>query len=240
MSVTSWSDTQIVADIPDFAGLVPGNYQFNVTTASGPSVASGLPYFTLVAGDPPAIFNSALASDPAPAAMPVPTPTPTPSITVTPTGGNATTIIANEAGPFNVGGDTYVLTASGVAQAYLGSAAETIQFIGLSQISLTEGAANTVVTADGGTNTWTAGVGTLEVNGGGGTDTYIYHQGDGRMTVDLFSAAKGDVLTIDAQLKASMTVVADGSGGTLLLFASGGGVDLKGITTNVASLIRWS
>jgi hypothetical protein len=97
-----------------------------------------------------------------------------------------------------------------------------------------------VITADGGTNTWTAGAGTLEVDGGGGTDTYIYHQGDGRLTVDDFSATNGDVLTIDSQLRASMTVVADGTGGSLLLFASGGGVDLKGITTNVTGLIHWS
>ena len=97
-----------------------------------------------------------------------------------------------------------------------------------------------MVTADGGANTWTAGKGALEVNGGGGADTYIYHKGDGRLTVDDFSAAKGDVLTIDKTLKASMTVATDGDGGTLLTFGTGGGIALKGVTSNVTGLIHWS
>jgi hypothetical protein len=102
-----------------------------------------------------------------------------------------------------------------------------------------------VVTSNGGSNTWTAGIGSLEVSGGSGADTYVYrtgvsHTGNGRLTVDDFSAAKGDVLDITRSLKKSMTIASDGKGGTLLSFASGGGVDLKGITTNPINLIHWT
>jgi hypothetical protein len=92
------------------------------------------------------------------------------------------------------------------------------------------------VTADGGTNTWAARGGALVVNGGGGADT---HKDDGRVTFDDFSAANGDALTIDKSLKESPTVVSDGDSGTPLWFASGVGVDLPGITTDVTGLIRW-
>jgi hypothetical protein len=238
MSVTSWSDTQIATSIPNFTGLVPGEYNFDVTTASGASIVSGIPYFTIVAGAPKTTVETTAAS------LLVSTTsalnTQTASITVTPSGGNPTTIAANAAGSFNVSGDTIVLPASGVATVGAGSEAGTIQFIGLSQISFTEGAANTVVTANAGTNTWTAGAGTLEVRGGGGSDTYVYHQGNSRLTVDDFSAAKGDVLKVDSLLLASLTSVKDGTGGTLLTFASGGGIDLKGVATNVAASIHWS
>jgi hypothetical protein len=197
-----------------------------------------MPYFTIVAGAPKTTVETTAAS------LLVSTTsalnTQTASITVTPSGGNPTTIAANAAGSFNVSGDTFVLSASGVATVGAGSEAGTIQFVGLSQISFTEGAANTVVTANAGTNTWTAGAGTLEVKGGGGSDTYIYHQGDSRLTVDDFSAAKGDVLKVDSLLLASLTSVKDGTGGTLLTFASGGGIDLKGVATNVAASIHWS
>jgi hypothetical protein len=123
---------------------------------------------------------------------------------------------------------------------HLGSTAGTIQFIGMSRVRLTEGTAKTVVTSNGGTNTWIAGRSALEVSGGSGADAYIYHANDGRLTIDDFFGAKGDVLTIDKKLEASLKVASDGHGGTLLSFASGGGVDLKGITKNAAGLIHWS
>ncbi|MEA2737109.1 MAG: trimeric autotransporter adhesin [Acetobacteraceae bacterium] len=197
--------------------------------------------------DHPLIIEIEQSSNPAP--TPIATPTPTPAatayITVTPNGGSASSISGNKMGKSTAGGDTFSITAPGSAKVVLGSMPGKIQFIGMSHVVLTEGSGNAVVTSNGGSNTWTAGIGSLEVSGGSGADTYVYragvsHTGNGRLTVDDFSAAKGDVLDITRSLKKSMTIASDGKGGTLLSFASGGGVDLKGITTNPINLIHWT
>jgi hypothetical protein len=134
---------------------------------------------------------------------------------------------------------TINLTAPGVAQVTLGSLSDTLQFLGMSSINLTAGSATATVLADGGTNTFNAGHGALEVSGGSGLNTYIYASGDARLTVDDFSAAQGDLLSIDKTLESSMVQSPDGQGGTLLTFGTGGGIDLKGISTLPLANIHW-
>jgi hypothetical protein len=174
---------------------------------------------------------------------PVPGPTTNPTgatITVQPAGGPSVMINGDTPGTTTAGGDTFVLTAPGVVKATLGASAGTILFAKTSQVSLTEGAGNTVIRAQAGNNTWTAGQGTLRVIGGTRQDSFVYHAGNGRLTVDDFSTAQGDTLSIDSSLKGSMKSASDGSGGTLLSFASGGGVDLKAITADPAGFIHWT
>ena len=163
-----------------------------------------------------------------------------PAITVTPTSGQSQVILAAAAGTTSANGDTFSMIAPGVASVTLATAAETIKFIGMTAVSLTEGRGNVVATADGGTNIWTAGVAQLEVAGGSGANTYIYHANNGMLTVDDFSTAKGDMIKIDTALKGAMKTASDGHGGTMLSFGSGGGVDLKAFTGSTTNLIHWS
>ena len=123
----------------------------------------------------------------------------------------------------------------------LGSPLETIRFIGLSSMTVTGGAGNAVLYADGGTNTFTAGKGGLNVTGGTGADSYIVHVGAGALNIADFSVAKGDSLTIDSSLKAAMRTQSDGSGGTLLVLpGSTGRVDLQGVASFQTSAIHWA
>jgi hypothetical protein len=163
-----------------------------------------------------------------------------PSISLTTASGQSQIITAAVAGTKAFNGDTFSITAPGAAKATLGSAAETLRFISMKSVALNEGSGNVTVTSDGGTNSWTAGVGQLEVRGGSGTDSYLYHANAGRLTVDDFATAKGDTLTVDAALKGSLKVASDGHGGTMLSFGSGGGIDLKGFTGTATNLIHWT
>jgi hypothetical protein len=70
----------------------------------------------------------------------------------------------------------------------------------------------------------------LTVAAGGGPDAYVFHSGDGLLTVEDFSTAKGDTLTVDQALQGSMVSASDGAGGTMLTFGSGQGIDLQGVT----------
>jgi hypothetical protein len=74
MAVTSWSNTQIVADVPS-AVTVGQQYDVDVTLASGASIASGPPYLTVAGSDPP----PAATPDPTPASLVTPTTTPVPT-----------------------------------------------------------------------------------------------------------------------------------------------------------------
>jgi hypothetical protein len=109
----------------------------------------------------------------------------------------------------------------------------------MSSIALTGGTASAIVSADAGTNTFTSGKGTLEVAGGKGADAYIYHTGSGRLTIDDLSFTKGDTLTIDSSLKASMKSASDGHGGTLLTFGSAGSIDIKNVASVPAANLHW-
>jgi hypothetical protein len=127
-----------------------------------------------------------------------------------------------------------------VAQVTIGAQATKLEFIGMSQVKLTEGTGSTVVTADAGKNTWTAGKGMLDITGGSGADAFVYHAGDGKLIIGGFSAAQGDTLTIAKSLQTPMISSSDGHGGTMLSFGSAAGsINLEGVSA-VPAAIRWS
>jgi Ca2+-binding RTX toxin-like protein len=88
-------------------------------------------------------------------------------------------------------------------------------------------------------NTFTAGTGSLDVTGGGGADTYVFHADSGALTIEDFAVAKGDRLILDSGLQGSMQMASDGSGGTMLTFGSGHSVDLHGVASLPNSAITW-
>ena len=147
----------------------------------------------------------------------------------------------SQTGTYTVGGDSFVLSSGNAAAVTLGTGTSHLAFIGPSSLRLTGGSGTATVTADTGTNTFTAGSGSLDVKGGGGKDTYVFHANSGRLIIEDFSAAKGDKLIIDSALKGSMVQASDYQGGTLLTFGSGANhaIDLHGLAAVPATLINW-
>jgi Ca-dependent carbohydrate-binding module xylan-binding len=135
-------------------------------------------------------------------------------------------------------GDTFVMSSGNVIRATLSTGNDNIGFIAASKVTLTGGSGNAQVLLAGGTNTVTAGSGSLDATAGGGADAYVFHSGGGLLTVEDFSLAKGDTLTIDKSLQGSMVAGSDGHGGTALVFASNSAVDLKGVSA--APTIHWN
>jgi len=61
------------------------------------------------------------------------------------------------------------------------------------------------------------------------------------LVVEDFSLAKGDTLTIDKSLQASLHVESDGMGGSLLTFGNyTHGVDLHGVASFASSNVHWA
>jgi Ca2+-binding RTX toxin-like protein len=136
-----------------------------------------------------------------------------------------------------------VLSGGNAASVTLGTGTSQLAFIGPSALSLTGGAGSATVTADAGTNTFTAGSGSLDVTGGGGKDSYVFHANSEQLTIEDFSAAKGDKLVIDSAMKGSMVQASDYQGGTLITFGSGGAshaIDVHGLAAVPASAISWA
>ena len=79
------------------------------------------------------------------------------------------------------------------------------------------------------------------MTGGSDASAYTFHAGDGLLTIEDFSTAGGDTLTVDKALQASMTETSDGNGGTMIGFGSAGhGIDLVGVATLPASQVRFA
>jgi hypothetical protein len=167
-------------------------------------------------------------------------PAPTIGVTIAATG-VTTTLSAAKTGNTTIAGATFVLTTPGAASVTLGSTAETIKFIGLSAVKLTGGTAAATISADGGANSFIGGTGALTISGGVSAAAYTYHVGDGLMTLSNFSLAKGDSLTVDKSLQASITEKSDGHGGLLVGFgAASHGFDLAGVTSLAATQIHFT
>ena len=96
--------------------------------------------------------------------------------------------------------------------------------------------------ADAGNNKFVAGAGSLDVTGGAGKDVYVFHTSSGLLTLEDFSLAKGDTLTIDKTLQGSLDQASDGRGGTLLTFGANTshGVDIDGLATLPSGNILWA
>jgi hypothetical protein len=141
-------------------------------------------------------------------------------------------------GTLTENGDTFTLSSGNVINATLGAGNDNIGFVATKQVTLTGGSgASQVLLAEGG-NTITAGTGSLDVTAGGGADAYTFHAGDGLLTLEDFSVAKGDTLTIDKSLQASMTTESDGHGGSALVFNTNSAIDLKGLMA--VPTINWA
>ena len=136
----------------------------------------------------------------------------------------------------DVNGDVFLLngTTADVTLNSLAVGTTTISFVGSTSINLTAGTGHDFVTALKGTNTFTsASLGALNVTGGVGADAYRLGVESFGLTVNDFSVAKGDTLTVDSFFKGSDIVnKSDGAGGTLMEFRNGPHhtitVDLRG------------
>jgi trimeric autotransporter adhesin len=166
----------------------------------------------------------------------------TPSISVTRNAtGGVSTIDGTKAGTLRYAGATIVLTAPGVAKVTIGATADTLKFIGMSSVSVTAGTAASMIVADGGKNSFTGAAAAIDITGGAGADAYLYHKGNGLMTIEDFSPAKGDTITIDKSLQATMKQSSDGHGGTLLSFgAAGQGIDLRNVTDLLSAQLHFA
>lgn len=163
------------------------------------------------------------------------------SITVTPASGTEKTYSAETTATVKAGGDTFSITGKGVASVVLGASAESLRFISMTSVKVTGGTEQVALTADAGTNSFTPGIGALDISGGTGADSYIVHKGAGALTVGDFSAGKGDSLTIDSGLKSAMQSGADSNGGTMISFGGAAGmIDLKGVASLPTAAIHWA
>lgn len=172
---------------------------------------------------------------PLPASAPVTPTVPAPVINITAGGVTQAAVLGT-----TVDGDTFTAGANGSVLATLGGTSAFISFIGGSGVNVTGGSAGAIVLATTGNNTFTAGSAPMDVTGGSGADTYVFHAGSGFLAVNDFSAAKGDTLSIDTGLKSAMTQSSDGAGGTLISFAGNAAIDLHGVTSVPASTIHFS
>ena len=147
----------------------------------------------------------------------------------------------SQTGSYTVGGDTFVLGSGNAATVTLGAGASQIKFVGPSSVTLTGGAGQATFTADAGNNKFVAGAGSLDVTGGAGKDAYVFHTTSGLLTLEDFSLAKGDTLTIDRTLQGSLHEASDGVGGTMLSFGTTGhGVDIHGLAALPGSNVLWA
>jgi Ca2+-binding RTX toxin-like protein len=131
-----------------------------------------------------------------------------------------------------VDGSTFYIGAPGVAAVTLGSSNISMAFSGMTAVAIQGGAGNDTITADGGVNIIDVGTGSLDVNGGPGTDVYSVFAGSGALTIEDFSSAKGDTLSLDSSLQGKLQSSSDGNGGTLLTFGGAAGpIDLQHVAS---------
>ncbi len=129
-------------------------------------------------------------------------------------------------------------TSSNIVHAAAGTNA--IAFIAAQSSTVYGGAGVTMVTSTTGTNSFIAGTGTLDVQGGSGADAYRFAAGDGLLNIADFTLLKGDTLSVDQSLSNTMTQTSDGHGGLMIgLGSAGHGVDLAGVTALPANAIHF-
>jgi hypothetical protein len=146
----------------------------------------------------------------------------------------------SQTGTYTVGGDTFVLSSGNATSVTLGTGTSQLTFIGASSAAVTGGSGQATVVADMGNNTFVAGAGSMDVTGGAGKDAYVFHATSGLLTVEDFSTAKGDTLTVDKSLQGSMQQASDGKGGTMLTFGTGHSVDLHGVASLPSNNVLWA
>jgi hypothetical protein len=193
------------------------------------------------------------------AGTPTPTPTPTPSdstMTATDTNGVTATVpvIASGSqdftGPlagvvhqvFSGGIDTISATAGITSETLtFGTGTQQMNFLGSQQLSITGGSGTDTVKAGAGNDRFVAGTGTLDVTGGPGRDSYVFHTTSGLLKIEDFSTAGGDHLTVDRALRGSLRTASDGNGGVMLSFGHAGqGIDLVGVSPNAVPTLHFA
>jgi hypothetical protein len=163
------------------------------------------------------------------------------TITITPTNGTTQTISGNAVTTKTVASDTFTLTGNGAASIVLGSTSQTINFIQMSNVTVTGGAGSATLTASAGTYSITVGKGAMQVTAGAGVDSYVVKRGSGALTINDFSTAQGDTLTVASALQNAAKVASDGQGGSAITFGgAAGAVDLKGVSSFSLSTIHWA
>ena len=124
----------------------------------------------------------------------------------------------------------------------LGDGNQSLSFLSPNALVLTGGSGTDTVTADSGPNrnVFTAGTGTLDVTGGSDGSTYAFHDNSGQMIIEDFGFYKGDTIAVSQDLQGGFSSGDDGQGGSLLTFANGGSIDVKGQAGLAASQINWT
>ena len=124
----------------------------------------------------------------------------------------------------------------------VGGGNQSLSFVGPNALVLTGGSGTDTITADSGPNrnVFTAGTGTLDVTGGSDGSTYAFHDNSGRMIIEDFGFYKGDSIAVDQDMQGGFNSSDDGQGGSLLTFANGGSIDVKGQAGLAAGQINWT
>jgi len=163
------------------------------------------------------------------------------AIAVLTSAGASQTVSATVATTTQSGGDTFTISAPGIGSVVLGTANESLRFTAMTKLAVSGGSGQIALTADSGTNSFLLGKGTMDVTGGRGADAYVLHNATGALTIEDFSTAKGDTLTIDATLQAAMKMATDGHGGTMISFTGATEtVNLKGVASLQSSVTHWA
>jgi hypothetical protein len=159
-------------------------------------------------------------------------------------------VITSNSLPTHVGeGMVYQLVSSGVDRVWFAKiTSETLQFgtgpgnmdfFSPGTLIATGGAGADTISANSGNNTFIAGTGTLTVTGGSGNDSYVFHAGDGLLTIEDFSLTR-DSLTVDKSLQGAFQETPDGSGGVMLTFGTADqGIHLVGVPSLAESAIHF-
>jgi hypothetical protein len=114
-----------------------------------------------------------------------------------------------------------------------------MKFLNPGTLTATGGAGADTLSANSGNNTFIAGTGTLTVKGGSGDDSYVFHAGDGLLTIEDFSLTR-DNLTVDKSLQGAFQETSDGSGGVMLTFGTADhGIHLVGVPLLAQSAIHF-
>ena len=157
------------------------------------------------------------------------------SVTLTSTAGNHATDV--------VGSDVFILSGTTANVSLVGDA--TISFMGASSLNVTATGGQNTITATKGADTFTSLGGSLDVTGGSvGADAYRVGTGSQGMTINDFSLAKGDTLTVDSFFKGKATEMSDGAGGTVFEYQTGPHhflkVDLVGVSNVSTNIIHYA
>ena len=164
-----------------------------------------------------------------------------PSVSVTDSNTGQTVTITTS-GTTTVGSGTITLT-SRDATAVLGTDSFSMRFVNVDSLILKAGAGTDTVSQSSGRGSFTAGSGSLTVTGApDAADVYAFSRNSGHLTIEDFSLAKGDSLTVASGLRRGFTDTTDGNGGTLLTFpAAGHGhtIDLVGVSSLPKSAVHF-